>query len=345
LLEGIRACVARGAAVARQILGFAQGVGSETRAIQVTPILGEVADIIRETFPRSITLDRDTPADLWAIMANPTQIHQLVLNLCVNARDAMPEGGRLRLGARNCVLDEESAASIEGARKGAWLVLFVQDTGPGIAHDLLPRIWEPFFTTKSGEAGTGLGLSTVRDIVETHAGFVAVDTAPDWGTAFRVFLPAIRSSNLQQEPDAPRETPGQGGERILVVDDDTAVGKVTQAALTEAGYRVATVANGAEALEIIKARPEQFDLVLTDIDMPVLSGAKLALALAALRPALPVMAMSGLSIKSDGLDPAQFSGGFLPKPFTSDELFRGVRRALEHGSAGESNHHITPHQS
>ena len=329
LLEGIQACATRGAAMTRQILGFAQGVGSEARAIQVRIILREVADIVRETFPHSITLETDAPSDLWPVMANSTQIHQVLLNLCVNARDAMPQGGRLRLGGCNCVLDEEAAARMEGARKGAWLVLFVEDTGTGIAPDLLLRIWEPFFTTKSRATGTGLGLSTVRDIVETHAGFSAVETTAGRGTAFRVFLPAIGSSTRQQEPGAPRKTPRGDGEKILVVDDEIVIRDMTKVALTKAGYWVATAANGAEALEMIKARPELFDLVLADIDMPELDGAKLASALSVIRPTLPVAAMSGLSNKSANVDPAQFSGEFLPKPFTVEELFRAVRQALE----------------
>ena len=339
LLEGILACVARGAAVTRQILGFAQGVGSEARASQLTPILREVADIVSETFPRAIILDTDVPADLWPVMANPTQIHQVLLNLCVNARDAMPQGGRLRLGGRNCVLDEEAAACIEGARKGAWLVLFIEDTGAGIAPELLPRIWEPFFTTKPDETGTGLGLSTVRSIVEAHAGFIAVDSTAGDGTTFRVYLPAIASSTLQPESGAPRAVSGGGGESILVVEDERGVREVIKTALTEAGYRVAAAANGIEALRMFEARPKQYDLVLTDIDMPMLNGAKLALAVDEIRPDLAVLAMSGLSLKSDGVDPALFSGGFLPKPFTVDELYRAVRRAFELGSAKTPNHH------
>jgi two-component system cell cycle sensor histidine kinase/response regulator CckA len=339
LLDGIQACVARGAAVTRQILGFAQGGGSEARSIQVNPILREVGTIVRETFPRSITLEADTPSNLWSVMANPTQIHQVLLNLCVNARDAMPQGGRLRLGGRNCVLDEEAAARIEGARKGAWLVLFVEDTGTGIAPELLPHIWEPFFTTKPGEKGTGLGLSTVRDIVEVHAGFIAVDTAAGHDTAFRVFLPAVGPSTLKQEPDAPRQIPGGGSERILVVDDELVVREMTKVALTKAGYRITAMANGAIALKTIRALPDQFDLVLTDIDMPELDGSKLAAALATIRPNLPVMAMSGLPSKSAGMDPARFSGGFLPKPFTVEGLFRAVREALDHTALGALTGH------
>jgi two-component system cell cycle sensor histidine kinase/response regulator CckA len=328
LLETIRACVSRGAAVSRQILDFAQGVGNEARAIQVGPILREVADIVRETFPRSITLGTDVAAGLWSVMASPTQIHQLLLNLSINARDAMPQGGHLRLGAHNRILDEANASRIEGARKGAWLVLSVEDTGTGIAPEYLRRIWEPFFTTKPHEQGTGLGLSTVREIVETHAGFIAVDTMAGRGTAFRVYLPALGSEIPPPAQAGPHEATIGGGENILVAEDERGVRKVVETALTRAGYRVATAANGAEALDMIRAQPGQFDLIITDIDMPVLNGAKLALALAEIRPELPVMAMSGLSTKSAEVDPARFSGGFLPKPFAMDELLLAVGAAL-----------------
>lgn len=330
LLELIQACVSRGAAVTRQILGCAQGVGGEARAIPVPPILREVADIVRETFPRSIALETDISPDLWPVLANPTQIHQLLLNLCVNARDAMPQGGRLRLGGCNRVLDEAEAARIEGAQRGAWLVLHVEDTGTGIAPELLPRIWEPFYTTKSGERGTGLGLSTVKDIVETHAGFIAVETMPGRGTAFRIYLPARGSGIPYPEPETPSELSNGTGEAILVVEDERGIRDGIKAALTKAGYHVTTAGNGDEALQVIRGRPQPFDLVLTDIDMPVLNGVKLASILSEIQPALPVVAMSGLSFHADGVDPRQFSGGYLPKPFRLDELSRVIRQALEH---------------
>ncbi|MHB0962035.1 MAG: PAS domain-containing hybrid sensor histidine kinase/response regulator [Gemmatimonadaceae bacterium] len=336
LLDNIQACVARGAAIVRQILSFSRGTGTEARAIQVKHVLQEVAGIVRETFPRSINLESDVPGDLWPVMADPTRLHQLLLNLCVNARDAMPNGGRLRVGARNCELDEDAAARIEGARAGTWLVLTVEDDGTGIAPELLPRIWDPFVTTKSDGMGTGLGLSAVKDIVETHTGFIAVDTVAGRGTTFRVFLPASVTSTLAADPGMPRELPGGGGERILVVDDEPLIRELTRTALARAGYRVATAANGTAALETIRAHPEEFDLILTDIDMPELNGAQLASAVAAMRPTLPVTAMSGLSSPTAGVDPARFSGGSLAKPFTADELFRTVRLALNLGTPSTS---------
>ena len=329
LLEGIQACVFRGSSITRQILGFAQGAGSEARTLEVSPILREVAGIVRETFPRSIALKTNSSSDLWQVMGNSTQIHQVLLNLCVNARDAMPQGGELRLSGRNCLLDEESAALIEGARKGAWLVLSVEDTGTGISPEDLPRMWEPFFTTKSIETGTGLGLSTVRSIVESHAGFISVDTAAGRGTAFRIFLPAITSSTLRQGTQVQGNILKGNGERILVVEDQSWIRELTKTALVKAGYRVTTSVNGVEALGMFTTDPEKHDLVLTDIDMPELDGAKLALAIGAMRPTLPVVAMSGLSSKSADVDPAQFSGGFLQKPFTVDDLYGTVRKALE----------------
>lgn len=336
LLDTIQACVARGAAIVRQILSFAQGAGTEARAIQVRHVLREVADIVRETFPRSITIESDIPPDLWPVIADPTRLHQMLLNLCVNARDAMPSGGRLRLGARNCELDEDGAARIEGARAGDWVVLTVEDTGTGISMDLLPRIWDPFVTTKPEGMGTGLGLAAVKEIVETHTGFIAVETVAGRGTTFRVFLPASSASTLTLDSGTPREGPAGSGEWILVVDDESLIRKLTTTALAKAGYRVTMADNGAEALDMIKARPEQFDLVLTDIDMPELNGAQLAAAVAAMRPTLPVVAMSGLSSPTSGVEPATFSGGSLPKPFTGDELLRVVREALVHRASSAS---------
>jgi two-component system, cell cycle sensor histidine kinase and response regulator CckA len=191
ILEILEKSAARGAGLVRQILSFARGAGGKLEITQASQILRDLGDVIRASFPGSIELDMSVPDDLRAIFANPTQIHQVVLNLAVNARDAMlPRAGTLRLHAENRVLDESAARRIEGARPGTFVAIEVSDTGVGIRPEVLARIWEPFFTTKIESDGTGLGLSTVRGIVASHGGFVTVDTKVGLGTSFRVFLPA-----------------------------------------------------------------------------------------------------------------------------------------------------------
>jgi two-component system cell cycle sensor histidine kinase/response regulator CckA len=199
IIEVMEKSAQRGTHLVKQILAFAQGSSTQRLAIQLQPALRDMATFVQQTFPRKITLEVSIPPDLDRVMASATQIHQVLLNLCVNARDAMAEGGRLILRAENRNYDEEQAAKIPGARPGRWVVVQVEDTGPGIAAEVVNRIWEPFFTTKGLEKGTGLGLSTVRGIVQNHGGFIHLKTAVGQGTCFSVHLPALAPA---REPDA-----------------------------------------------------------------------------------------------------------------------------------------------
>jgi two-component system, cell cycle sensor histidine kinase and response regulator CckA len=330
LLDTLDKCADRGARLVRQILGFARGVGGEVRLIQVKHLLHDVAEVIAETFPKSIALDENIPNDLWLIEANPTQVHQVLLNLCVNARDAMPAGGTLRLRAENQVLDQRAATGIEGATPGSWLVLEVADTGTGIPEESLAQIWQPFFTTKSATNGTGLGLSTVRGIVETHRGFVAVESKLGVGTVFRVYLPAAQSED-SIEAGAVVPSGAQGhDELILLVDDEVLICETASRILTYAGYRVVTAADGVEAAALFGARSSEFALVLTDRDMPGLDGAGLAQQIRARQPAIKILAMSGFtSVQADENEKRQAIGdAFLAKPFTVETLLESVAQLL-----------------
>jgi PAS domain S-box-containing protein len=189
LLASMEKSAERGAGLVRQILGFAHGVGGPPQPVQLKHVARDIIAVVEETFPKSITFEYHVPTNLWVINANPTQIHQVLLNLCVNARDAMPRGGTLRLRAENVMLDDRAATALKGAQPGSYLMLEIGDTGTGIPPDALERIWEPFFTTKAAGSGTGLGLSTVRGIVEKHFGFIDLQTTAGHGTTFRVRLP------------------------------------------------------------------------------------------------------------------------------------------------------------
>jgi len=308
----------RGASLVRQILGFARGVGGEPQTIQMGYLLGEIVSVLSRTFPKSIKITLSVPKDLWTVEANPTQIHQVLLNLTVNARDAMPNGGELRLRAENCTLDEVAAGAFPGARPGRWVVLHVEDTGTGIPADVLERMWEPFYTTKLADKGTGLGLSTVRGIVEAHGGFIIVQTAAGRGTTFRAYFPA-GTGTLSVDIPASLAPRGQD-ELILVADDVASLRSMVETVLTRYGYRVLLAVDGRDALAQFRRHPE-IGLVITDLDMPTLDGSALAGNIRQLKPTMKILAMSGLKAASaDPLQPENFEEAFLLKPFTAQEL-------------------------
>jgi len=203
LLVLLEKSAARGARLVRQILEFARGSAPPHQRTQVRPLLHEIVSLAMETFPKHLRVEQEIAEDLWSVPADATQIHQVVFNLCINARDAMPTGGTLRLSADNCVLDRIHAASIAGGRPGAFVVLKIADTGIGIAPEIVPHIWEPFFTTKKPGNGTGLGLATVRGIVESHRGFIDLGTAAGVGTTFRIYLPATNLTPAEDQPSLP----------------------------------------------------------------------------------------------------------------------------------------------
>jgi len=331
LLGTLEKSAERGAALVRQILGFAHGADSEHHLIQAKHVLRDVANFVEETFPKSILCQSYIPSDLLPVRANPTQVHQVLLNLCVNARDAMPDGGTLTLRGENISLDEIAATELEGARPGSFLVLHVQDTGTGIPPEVLAHIWEPFFTTKESGKGTGLGLSTVRGIVENHSGFVTVATTPGKGTVFRIYLPATVSTVRQSAGGAkPAPTPDGTGELILVVDDEPSIRNMAAAIFTRHGYRVLTASDGAQAIALFAPRSKEIRAVVTDLSMPNLDGATLAGVIHRLNSAVKIIAMSGLGADADGAKPnIPFSDAFIAKPFRAEELIAAVHELLK----------------
>jgi PAS domain S-box-containing protein len=320
----------RGSALVKQIIGFAQGSGGGFQLTQVKHLVRDVCDVIQASFPKSIILDEDVAQGLWPVQANPTQIHQILVNLAVNARDAMlPKGGTLRLRAENVTLSESEAVAIEGARPGAYLVLNVSDTGTGIPPQVLARIWEPFFTTKEEGKGTGLGLSTVRGIAVAHGGFVTVDTRIGHGTTFRVFLPAEKLGDEKRESSV-AVIPRGAGELILIVDDEVDVCDVTAALLREHGYRVMTSNDSVDAIRLF-AEHSDIRAVVSDINMPDLDGPTFALILHQMRADVKIMAITGLTdtTASQSYSRAEFSA-IVQKPFAVNTLLTALHRILDH---------------
>jgi two-component system cell cycle sensor histidine kinase/response regulator CckA len=320
----------RGAALVRQILGFAQGADGAHVPLQTKHLLRDIATFVGETFPKSIHLDATIPNNLWRVKANATQLHQVLLNLCVNARDAMPKGGTLTLRGENQILDEVTAAEHEGAQPGAFLTFHVEDTGEGIPPDVLARIWEPFFTTKASDKGTGLGLSTVRGIVESHSGFIEVSTTPGQGSRFRVYLPALDQALEKGSSDVPAPAIPRGtGELVLVVDDEVSIRNMSATMLSRQGYRVLTAGDGAEAIALFAPRSKEISLVITDLSMPNLDGAALAGVIRRINPEVKIIAVSGLAASGQGETPTQnFTENFLFKPFRREALLTMVDEVL-----------------
>jgi hypothetical protein len=316
----------------RQLLSFARGTNGKHLLLQARHVLRELAELAQATFPKAIQVETMLPGELWPIQANVTQIHQVFLNLCINARDAMPQGGELTLTAANCTLDAAAAAGIPNGRPGDFLTVEVRDTGTGIPPEVLARIWEPFYTTKGEGKGTGLGLSTVRGILHQHDGFVTVRTRVGQGTAFMVYLPAAAGAGDGKTlPNAPQPSWGKD-ELILVVDDDGPVLLMAAQILSSYGYRVVTACDGAGALAAFAPLASEVRLVLTDMDMPILGGHALVTALHRIRPDLPVVVMSGTDSPGSVAHDESITA-FLAKPFRAETLLSIVRSTLD-GPAG-----------
>ncbi|OYW20023.1 MAG: hypothetical protein B7Z52_02790 [Burkholderiales bacterium 12-64-5] len=334
VLSTIETSAKRGADMVKQILSFARGVEGERMVINVRNIIQDMQHLVQDTFPKEIVFRAELDKDLPLISGDHTQVHQVLLNLSVNARDAMPKGGTLLVTATSLQVDDNYAGMTPGSLPGRYLMLKVTDTGSGIPPEVINKIFDPFFTTKELGKGTGLGLSTVLAIVKSHGGFLNVYSEPGNGTTFSICFPAMDdapggvAARLQEETH-----PRGNGELILIVDDEAAVRTITHQTLEAYGYRVVTAADGTEAVALYSMHRKEIAVVVTDMMMPVMGGQATIQVMQRLNPAVKIIAASGLA--NDGSAARSAAMGvkhFLPKPFTAQTILTALDQVL-HGAA------------
>jgi CheY-like chemotaxis protein len=314
----------------RQLLAFSRGRCEKRGVVAVDVLIGSVERLLQSAMPPGIRVRVSLPRELWAVHADATQMRQVLLNLCLNARDAMPEGGLLEIRAEDVELDC-GTRSMEGeARGGRHVRISVADTGAGIPPQILGKIFEPFFTTKGAAKGTGLGLVNVAGIVKSHGGFVTVDTELGVGTAFHVHLPALVRADQSAEALPIANSPAHGGgERILLIDDDAGVGATLDLMLATRGYQVSVVDSGEAGVRMLSQKPDYFQLVMTDLHLGGMSGIDVLERLRSLRLPPRVIVMSGLRREAQALPDFLDGVEYIDKPTTMDNLLAVVRRVLD----------------
>ena len=329
-LDAIEKNAKRGADVIKQILTFARGGNGKKSHFSIGIILKEITRMVSETFPKSIECDAHFSPNAWPVFGNATQLHQVFMNLLINARDAMlPDGGRIKISLQNRHLSQKDVSLMSDGRPGAYLVVDVEDSGVGIRNTDLERIFDPFFTTKPAEHGTGLGLATVRGIIQEHGGFILVKSSFGHGTLFKVFLPANPNAIIENPyPKTSDKVRSGNGETILVVDDEPSIGALVSKALEENGYSPIQAKDGVEAIETYLQH--KASMVITDLDMPQLNGVSLLRTLKKLEPGLRSICISG-NVTDEVSEQLEKLGvrTILSKPFQITTLLDHVHEVLQ----------------
>jgi len=319
----------RGADLIKQVLTFARGLEGERIPVQIKHIVKDLVSVLQETLPKSISLKHDVGTAPWLIAADPTQIHQVLMNVCLNARDAMPDGGSLQLDVENVSIDENYARMNPDARPGRYVELTVTDTGTGMSEETVKRIFDPFFTSKALGHGTGLGLSTALTIVKSHGGFINVYSEPGRGTRFSIDLPAMEDQAEMTVAEPVSQYPRGNGELVLLIDDEENIIRVTAAMLEAFGYRTISATDGARGLETYSQRPNEIDLVVTDMSMPNMDGPSMIRALRKIDPAIRIIGMSGMMNDEQTAELQNLNvSAFLIKPFSTEKLLMSISDLL-----------------
>lgn len=334
ILGILDASARRGADLVSQVHSFARGVEGERASLDPAALGRQIEGVVRDTFPKSIAFRLAHLPDAWSVTGDARLLHQALLNLCLNARDAMPDGGTIEMTIENVALDDTYAAMNPGSSPGPHVRISVADEGAGIPSEVRERMYEPFYTTKEFGKGTGLGLSTTHAIVTSHGGFMSVYSDPGRGARFHVYLPADASAGARESAEDASVGLTRGtGQVVLVVDDEEAIRQIARRTLEGHGYRVLLASNGAEAVAVFVRRRDDIAVVLTDMAMPVMDGAALVVALRALDPGVRIVASSGLAANGSM---AKIAGAgvrhFIAKPYTAEAILRTLAEVLSFGS-------------
>ncbi|HMV47719.1 MAG TPA: ATP-binding protein [Blastocatellia bacterium] len=329
LLNILHTNAVRGSEMVKQVLSFARGVEGDYAPLQPKHLIKEIVKILRDTLPKNIEITFSESAEMWNVRGDATQLHQVLMNLCVNARDAMPQGGKLHIEAENVDIDEQYSRMDASLKPGRYVLISVIDTGIGIPESNLSKIFDPFFTTKEAGQGTGLGLSTVAGIVRSHGGFVNVYSEVGRGTQFKIYLPAIETAQAAPVKAARADLPLGNGELVMVVDDEAAIRDIARETLLTFGYQVLVANDGTEALALYSQHKDEIRCVITDMMMPFLDGPATIRALRKLAPQLKIIATSGLKANGKTAEAAQLGvETFLQKPYTAEALLKALAAEL-----------------
>jgi signal transduction histidine kinase/ActR/RegA family two-component response regulator len=326
-LMAIQQAGQRGADLTKQLLTFSRKVQSKQKALNLNQEILQVEKLLQRTIPKMIHVELRLAGDLWTISADPVQIGQIVMNLAVNARDAMPNGGSLVIGTRNVTLGQEFCRGHMGSRPGNHVLLTVSDTGQGMEKEVLAHLFEPFFTTKG--MGTGLGLAVVYGIVKGHDGYIDCESQLGKGALFKIYLPA--TGQVTEEAESEKKEPPKGGtETILLVDDEKSIRDLAKTILSTFGYTVLTASDGEEALEIYRAEEERIHLIILDLIMPGMGGLRCLEDLLHTDPSVKVVIATGYHPEDSANTLVKGrTKGFIRKPYNMDELLLSVRKALD----------------
>ncbi|MBX3294946.1 MAG: PAS domain S-box protein [Acidobacteria bacterium] len=328
-LDMIEKNTQRGSSLVQQVLTFARGLKGERVAVQVRHIVKDLIKVLSETLPKNIEVKFDVPAELPVISADPTQIHQVLMNLSINARDAMPEGGMLSIEASRVNIDDNYARMSPDAVPGEHIVIAVSDTGLGMPPEVKKQIFDPFFTTKDIGRGTGLGLSTVLTIVKSHGGFINVYSEPGKGSRFSIYFPVADSAAIEDSSPTTFDELAGKGELVIVVDDEEYIRDVTKATLEKFGYRVLTAADGTEGLALFAQHGAETAAVIADVAMPYMDGPSMVRAMRKMDPKLRMIMMSGLMNENQRSEIETLGiTSVLSKPFTAENLLEELKKTL-----------------
>ncbi|MDD1775884.1 MAG: PAS domain S-box protein [Candidatus Methanomethylicus sp.] len=328
LINSLQKNLQRASDLTKQMLVYAKGVEVDRNPLKAAEVVNEIVKVIKETFPKSISVETKIAKNVSGIEGDSTQLHQVLLNIGINARDAMPNGGKLTISASNVSMGESDVKAIADAKIGEYVCIEVSDTGAGITPEVMERIFEPFFSTKKPGEGSGLGLATARSIVKSHGGFIGIKSKEGEGASFQIYLPAVR--NVQgQKIVVPPETPNGGnGQTILVVDDEELIRSLIKTILEKNNYRILEACDGAEAIKMLMENVNSIKLIILDMIMPIMSGEDTLVSLRKIQPSIKIIGMSGLAGTEKYKSLGNELDAFITKPFTSAKLLEAITNIL-----------------